>query len=399
LILASFLILGAIIASIALVTNLLAPASNANNAASTVDPPTRTNILLLGVDNIGKGATAKRSDAIAVVSLKGKDVRVLVLPRDLRIKFPDGKERKVNAAYAMGGPNKAREAIANYLGVPINYFVTIDYDGFAKLIDVVGGVEINVKERMIHDDNSQNLHINIAPGVQRFDGKLALQYVRYRDKSGGDLARIRRQQELISAVLQQMKFNSNQEFMSFIDKILKLNLISHNMSLYQINSLAQPLRGLSVSNLKIQTLGGRSEYNKAEGWYLNPDPLERERLVNKILKGVDQVTNDEVAVLTLNGSGKAGIARATSEYLRTEKFIADKSANADKLDYEKTLLIDIGANAEKIKRLKQALQIEAAVVKISEVKSLMDFLNTQGITGGGYDLILVIGKDFVLPTK
>ncbi len=396
LILASVLIVGAIVASIALVTNWLAPSSSALNGA-VADPPTRTNILLLGVDNIGNGARAKRSDSIAIASLKGKDVRILVLPRDLRIKFPDGKERKVNAAYAMGGPDHARMVIANYLGVPINYYVSINYEGFAKMIDLVGGVQINVKEKMKYDDKSQNLHIDLSPGLQRFDGKAALQYVRYRDQNGGDLARIRRQQELVSAVLQQMKFNNNQDFMNFVDKAR--HFLSHNLSLYQINSLAQPLRGLSLSNLKIQTLGGRSEYTKAEGWYLNPDPVERERLVNKLLKGIDQVTNDEVTVLTLNGSGKAGIAHATSEYLKGEKFIAEKSSNADKLDYEKTLIVDMGANADKIKHLKQALPIEAIVVKPSEAKSLMDFLNTQGITGGGFDLILVIGKDFVLPAK
>ncbi|MBI1743263.1 LCP family protein [Candidatus Acetothermia bacterium] len=388
LILAALLMLAAGIALISWISGRFSPEVPAL-------PPPRTNILLLGVDNIGSGATAQRSDSIAVVSVKEKDVRVLSVPRDLRIKFPDGTLRKLNAAYASKGPDFARDVISKFLGVPIKYYIVLDYLGFSKLIDLVGGVTVNVPERMKYDDRAQDLHIDIAPGVQHFNGAQALNYVRYRDKNGGDLARIRRHHQLIAAVLQQgVKLNDNQDVTRFVSQAMQF--IKTNMSFIEINTLAQPLRGLTPKEVRIQTLGGEPKTSKEYGAYLEPDPVLTEVAVDEMLRGKERLTNDEIRVLTLNGAGKAGIARAMSEYLKKEGFSAERASNADRLDYGKSYIIDIMGQPEKAKKLQQALKSPTVVAKPEDLKNLMVYLNNQGITGSGFDIILVIGKDFVL---
>jgi LCP family protein required for cell wall assembly len=396
-ILASVLILVAAVALVSWLNGLFFPETAAIGGRDKT-PTVRTNILVLGVDNIGQGATAKRSDSIAVVSVKGKDVRVVSIPRDLRLKFPDGQERKVNAAYAIGGAKKAREVISAALGIPIDYHIVIDYEGFAKLIDLLGGVQMNVTERLKYDDKIQDLHIDIVPGLQRMDGTKALHYVRYRGKNGTDLQRIRRQQQLIFALLQQIKFNHSQEITRFV--IEATQYISTNIVFPQMNALAQSLRGLTARDVKIRTLDGEPRHSQVEGWYLDPDPVMIEAIVDEMLRGQERSGPEEIRVLALNGSGKVGIARETSAFLSQARLMLGAPGNADRMDYEKTYIIDMMGAPEKVKKLQQALGKTPTVVgKPEEFKPLMDFLSVQGKTGSSYDLILVIGKDLVLPTK
>lgn len=97
----------------------------------------RVHVLVLGLDYV-PGAPARRSDTIFVASLREGDVRILSIPRDTHVKFPDGRVEKVNAAYALGGAELARKVISNFLGIEIKYYIVIDYDGFEKLIDLIG---------------------------------------------------------------------------------------------------------------------------------------------------------------------------------------------------------------------------------------------------------------------
>jgi len=80
----------------------------------------RVHVLVLGLDYV-PGATARRSDTILVASLREGDVRILSIPRDTHVKFPDGRVEKVNAAYAFGGAELARKVISNFLGLEIKY--------------------------------------------------------------------------------------------------------------------------------------------------------------------------------------------------------------------------------------------------------------------------------------
>ncbi|MBP1763598.1 MAG: cell envelope-related transcriptional attenuator [Firmicutes bacterium] len=160
----------------------------------------KMNVLVLGVDE--RDGDVGRSDTMMVftVDTKTKDVSLLSVPRDTRVKIPGHGWDKINHAYALGGHKLARQTVESLLGIPMDYYVTVNFAGFYKIIDAIGGVTINVEKRMYYEDPYDDLVINLKPGEQKMDGRTAIQYVRYRDEEG-DIGRINRQQKFIKAIL------------------------------------------------------------------------------------------------------------------------------------------------------------------------------------------------------
>ncbi|MEE8195220.1 MAG: LCP family protein, partial [Candidatus Bipolaricaulota bacterium] len=98
------------------------------NVGRLISQGEHTNILFLGLDNAGD---SNRSDTMMVVSLAlGEDIALLSLPRDLRVKFDNGEFHKLNASYAIGGPDLACETVSSLLGVSVPFYLTLDYVGF-----------------------------------------------------------------------------------------------------------------------------------------------------------------------------------------------------------------------------------------------------------------------------
>ncbi len=159
----------------------------------------KMNVLVLGVDE--RDGDVGRSDTMMVftVDTKTKDVSLLSVPRDTRVKIPGHGWDKINHAYALGGHKLARQTVESLLGIPMDYYVTVNFAGFYKIIDALGGVTINVEKRMYYEDPYDDLVINLKPGEQKMDGRTAIQYVRYRDEEG-DIGRINRQQKFIKAI-------------------------------------------------------------------------------------------------------------------------------------------------------------------------------------------------------
>lgn len=155
-------------------------------------------VLLVGLDDSGK-----RTDTIMMLTLDTdeKAVRIMSVPRDLMSTSKFGNVIKINAAYAQGIEETAAE-VAAVLGYTPNRYVVVDYDAFERLIDTLGGIEVDVFMDMEYDDYSGDLHIDIKEGLQTLDGETALQYVRFRSGyAAADIKRIEIQQEFFSAVL------------------------------------------------------------------------------------------------------------------------------------------------------------------------------------------------------
>lgn len=175
------------------------------------------NILLLGVDKGGQ-----RSDTIMLASLNGntKKVNILSIPRDTRVPFGNNYY-KINAAIGIGeqevrkGRLEAPEEmtiqkVKMLTGMPIHYFMTIDFDAFIDIIDILGGVDFEIPFDMVYNDPVQGLHINLKKGMQHLDGKKAHDFVRFRKGDPGykgyvtgDLGRIEAQQAFVRALCEQ----------------------------------------------------------------------------------------------------------------------------------------------------------------------------------------------------
>ena len=137
------------------------------------------NILIMGEDNV---EGSRRSDTIlfATVDIDDKNMRVLSLPRDTRVEIPGHGVQKLNHAFAYGGPDLLKATVEKYLGQPILYYITVDYDSFPAVVDIMGGVEIDDQKRMRYVDRAGKLDINIQPGPQMMNGINALHFVRFR---------------------------------------------------------------------------------------------------------------------------------------------------------------------------------------------------------------------------
>ena len=136
-----------------------------------------------------------RADTIMLVYLdtNQKIANVLHIPRDTFVSS-NGRDYKINSFYARKKSDGIRQIVYNKLGIYANYYATVNFESFKTIVDIIGGVEVDVPFDMKYDDPVQNLHINLKAGLQILDGDKAEQYVRYRKGSGGDGSDVSRQE-------------------------------------------------------------------------------------------------------------------------------------------------------------------------------------------------------------
>jgi len=349
-----------------------------------------TNILLLGLDN---GASTSRSDTMMLFSLApSKDVALISIPQDLRVKLDNGDYQKLGAAYADGGVAQARKAISTLLGADIPFYITIDYADLGKLVDQLGGVTIDVEKAIKYDDESADppLHVDIQPGTQTFDGKTALEYIRYPDDTG-DLGRTDRQKKLIGAILQKMFQNTDSD--STHKTVRAINpYLRTNLSLVDLYDLADIVHGADVDHIQMATIPGTPATIDGIN-YLEPQVVGMEGMVARLIRGIDILTPSEITVAIFNGNGTRMVASRTGDYLRSRDFKVDKVANAETFGYDKTYIIVLSDMA-KAQILQSTLPQpdEVAIVSPDELSAHYNAL--QPYTPEGTDLMLIAGKGF-----
>jgi len=246
------------------------------------------NVLVLGIDDA-------RSDVTMVVHYDPKtgQIGVLSVPRDSMVQIPGRKGfDKMNAAHAYGGqadgPKLAEQTVSNYLGVPIDYWVRMDFASFPQVINALGGVELDIAKPMDYDDPYQNLHIHFKPGKQTLNGQQALEYVRYRQDSvdpsrvtGSDIDREQRQHAFLLALMNSVKQRGT---------LLRLPLIipaayhavSTDMPIDVATRLAGAAKSLGVAGLVMGTVPGHPEMVD-DLWYWKSSTQEVRDAVDKYL--------------------------------------------------------------------------------------------------------------------
>jgi len=183
----------------------------------------RVNILLLGVDQLPREEGPWRSDTMIVVTVDPKSMTagMLSIPRDLYVEIPGYGEQRINMAHFWGdaydypgeGPGLAMRTVEYNLGIPMHYYIRVNYQGFREIVTYLGGLTVNVPQEIwdhrYPDGHYGYMTIHIPAGEQVMDGRTALQYVRTRH-AGSDFDRLRRQQQVLMAIR---------------DKVLSLDLI------------------------------------------------------------------------------------------------------------------------------------------------------------------------------
>ena len=180
------------------------------------------NVLLVGKDkDVGGGS---RTDSMILVTLnKGKkSITLTSFLRDMYVRIPEYKKDRLNTAYALGGVQLLNETLQTNFGIEIDGNVEIDFSHFRKLINLLGGVEIELNEQEAAWINKKTKSNDVTAGVQLLNGKQALWYARFRGDALGDFNRTNRQRVVLSTLIDAYKGKSFPELVSLLDEILPM---------------------------------------------------------------------------------------------------------------------------------------------------------------------------------
>lgn len=228
----------------------------------------RVNILLLGSDTDQKfnGTYLAQTDIIVTIDPASKTVGMLSIPRDFYINVPGHGMRKLDEAFGLGGVDLSRQTIQQDFGIPINYYAWVGLDGFIKVIDEVGGVDVDVSHPIVDgnypDDVGKSANdpyaierLYIPPGPQHLDGPTALEYVRSRHADlVGDFGRSARQQQVLTALKPKLENPAIFSKLSNIANDLK-DYLKTDMQLPDVLKLMNFARSLNLTQIKRLTLG------------------------------------------------------------------------------------------------------------------------------------------------
>ncbi len=354
------------------------------------------NILILGVDGVSKNDKG-RSDTIMLLSYNPelKKANLISIPRDTRIRLDKYGYQKINAAYAYEGVQGGMDAVSDLLGIPVHYYVKIDYEGFIKLVDDVGGVKVNVPIDMNYNDRAGNLHINLKKGEQVLDGEQALGLVRFRKGYfNQDLGRIETQQLFMDAFIDKVTSPSillkAQKMMGTIS-----NYVETNMKPMEILGYLDDANQ-ARKNIKMYTLPGDAQYIGNVSYY-----IVNQNDVNKILQEVNtegSVSNssssteaeeivkkygldpEDISVEVLNGGAPAGSATELGDILKGYGFDVKRISNISGTEYHNTQVINRNEN---IKTGKMISEMITGSVLVNDPDQSADV-----------DVTLIVGKNY-----
>lgn len=237
------------------------------------------NLLLMGLDE-----EETRADVIILLNYSHEKgiINVLSIARDTRVKV-DGKAMKINALISKGGEKAVIDMVENMVGLNIDYYMTLNFKAFRKIVDTLGGVKIDVPFDMDYDDPYQNLHIHLKKGERVLNGREAEGFVRYRKGNegqgyeNGDIGRIEMQHKFISEFIKQkfkMKYLLKADDIFYI---LKENMKT-NVEIGDLRYFIRDLDNLKVPEIKCYTLPGDSKYIDNQ-WYYIYDRKETEGII------------------------------------------------------------------------------------------------------------------------
>lgn len=234
---------------------------------------------LAEVDNNFNGM----SDAMLLIRFDPatKKVAVLSIPRDSRVNIQGVGTTKINFANYAGGASLSAQTVSQVLGdISIDRYIRFNVNGFGKLVDALGDIDIYVPKNMKYQDDSQHLYINLNAGQQKLNGSKAIQFMRYRHDDLGDIGRVQRQQAFFRAFIdQKLKPEIIIKFPEIL-AIIKDN-IDTNLSVEEVLALAGYTSKIDRKSIQMHMAPGRfsnsGEFDNLSYWILD------NRLLTKIM--------------------------------------------------------------------------------------------------------------------
>ena len=391
----------------------------------------RINILLMGIGGPGHQG-AYLADTIIVVSLKPStdEVATISIPRDLYVEIPGFGWRKINNALAFGkeadypggGEALLTKVVAQVTGLPIHYYGRIDFAGFRKVIDDLGGIDVYIENSFIDyeypDYNYGYQTISFTKGWEHMSGERALQFARSRhgtNGEGSDFARSKRQQKILLAIKDE--FFSLNTLINPSSIVLALDDLGNhnktNMEVWEILKLAKLVQNVRKDQLITQVLdtspqGPLYADTTLDGAYiLRPkagDYSEIQYLAKNIFN-TSFITQENARIEIQNSTNEVGLATQTAERLTGMKYNIIKVGNAQTQEaFPTTTIYDLsgGKNPYTLVSLKNILKADissglpAFMTKVDITYQTIAGSNTNlniNASSSDIDILIVSGSD------
>ena len=362
-------------------------------------PPDTVTILLLGSDR-REGQTYWRTDTIILVAVdtRGHTAGLLSIPRDLWVYIPSHGNERINTAelwgemgkYPGGGPALIKKTIEHNLGLPVHYYVRVGFQGFVKIIDTLGGVNVDVdcplSDRFPDPDSPTGFtDLDLSPGIYRLDGKMALYYSRSR-LSTSDYDRSRRQQKVIRGIWEQALR------LDILPKIPELwqtlgDTFQTDLSLEQVLTLAYLGTQMEPQNIH----GHFIDRTMVSGWHtpqgaqvLLPNHERIRQVVDQFLAPppLDLVWAEGARVEVQNGTDLADWTELVASRLRWQGVQVVSVGPADRFDYQQSLMIDYTDKPHTLALLSRILYLPP-----DRIQRQLDFSSPV-------DIRIILGRDF-----
>jgi polyisoprenyl-teichoic acid--peptidoglycan teichoic acid transferase len=381
-------------------------------AAPNVAAGERINVLLLGIDRREDEQGPWRTDTMIVATLdpRTKTAGMLTIPRDLYVPIPapGAGENRINTAnfygdssrYPGGGPALAKKTVEYNFGIPINYYVLLDFDGFRKIIDTLGGVDLDVPTAIDDPEYPTEdygvMRLQIPAGHQHMDGDLALKYARTRH-SDSDFGRSKRQMQVIMAARDQaLKMNALARAPELLAQLR--DTVETDMPPDQVLSLAPILAQVRADNIKLRSIDLNYAYEirlNTGADVLWPDREKIGTLRDELFNTTEATSSISISplkaeaarIVVLNGTTKDGLAAMASRYLKNNGFNVVQIGNAERRDYAKTVLVDLGNKGATLDWLTQRFNIEATNIRHNPT------------TQRDSDIRVILGSDWTPPVE
>ena len=370
----------------------------------------RVNILLMGIGGTGHQG-ANLSDTLMVVSLdpRTKEVSMLSLPRDLYVPIPGFGSTKINAAHAYGessryeggGPALAKLTVSKVLDLPIHYFARVDFNGFKKAVDALGGVDISV-EKDLYDNQypdernpKRSTTFSIKAGRHHMNGATALRYVRCRKGTcGGDFGRAARQQQVLLALrekaLSLQTLTNPSKISALIDVVG--GSAKTDLQLAEIRKLAEVAQQINPNKVTTKVLdtspGGLLMFGNVPGAGSIEIPRaglgnfsEIQQFVHSFF--TDSYLKEEKAKIEIQDASGKGLGAAVAKQLLAYNYNVVNTLKAAK-PKPSTLIYDYskGKKPYTLRYLEQRFRLQAQ--------------RLPRATGKEADIVIIIGTDYKL---
>ena len=337
------------------------------------------------LENFGS-AGGQRGDVIMLVHLdQGTGhARMLSIPRDLWVAVPGHGMQKINSAYAFGGPSLMVQTIRENLGIDVNHYVEVGFVGFTSMIDELGGVELTFP----YPARDVSSGLDVAAGTRIVDGDTALAYARsrkYQENQDGtwvsvdasDLGRTQRQQEVVRAMLTELKSpGSIAEAGQIAGSLAQHMTIDATLADSSLAGLAWDFRGLLTVSIDGQTLPVYGDTIGGASVVLADEP-EASAMVADFLGATNAVNTIPLRIQVLNGNGVSGAAGKMSADLEGAGFEVVSIGDADSKDFaDTTIVVPEGSAAGH----QIADELGFGVVQV-------------GAVDNGYDAVVIVGAD------